>query len=479
MTTPVATGSEFQINTYTTDIQRDPSVTALSDGGFVVTWESFQDGSVNGVYGQRYNADGTTAGAEFQINTETTFSQDGPSVTGLSGGGFVVTWESLQDGDGDGVYGQMFSYADGVFTAGNDFVTLYGPGQTVDGLAGNDIITGADYENGADIINGGAGNDTLLGMAGNDTLNGGDGNDFLSGGADSDVLVGSAGNDSLLGGTDGDVLDGGAGNDWALYIGSNAGVTVNLGNGSASGGDAQGDTFISIENLSGSMFDDILVGGVGDNQLFGSFGDDYLLDLSGGDDILNGGTGDDQLQGSGGADSYIGGSGTDEVRYNNSGDGVVINLGTGLASGGDATGDTFDSIENLVGSQFNDLLTGDAGINRLEGFLGDDILTGGGGADVLWGGLGFDTASYIDSAVGVDARLFSTGSGGTAEGDTMIYMEGIFGSFFNDMLIGGGATVTLNGFNGNDILFDYSANATLFGGGGNDFMQGGYWRGCL
>jgi len=127
-------GAEFLINTYTTNGQGDPSVTALSDGGFVVTWESdVQDGDGDGIFGQRYNADGTTAGAEFQINTYTTSEQGNPSVTALSDGGFVVTWGSNeQDGDGVSVYGQLFSYADGVFTAGDDFITLYGPGQTVD-----------------------------------------------------------------------------------------------------------------------------------------------------------------------------------------------------------------------------------------------------------------------------------------------------------------------------------------------------------
>jgi len=317
---------------------------------------------------------------------------------------------------------------------------------------GDNVVIGTG---GVNIINGGGGNDTLNGMAGNDTLNGDDGNDFL------------------VGGTGADNIDGGAGSDYVSYVGSSAGVTVNLGNNAAFGGDAQGDTLSNIENLAGSAFNDVLVGDAGNNTLRGENGNDYLLDLSGGDDIMKGGAGDDRLQGSGGADSYFGGSGTDEVRYNNSGAAVTVNLRTGIAVGGDATGDMFDSVEDLVGSQFNDTLIGDDGVNRLEGFLGDDFLRGGGGADVLWGGLGFDTASYLDSAVGVDARLLSTGSGGDAEGDTLIYMEGISGSNFNDTLVGGGATVTLSGEMGNDILFDYSANATLNGGFGNDFMQGG------
>jgi len=77
-------------------------VTGLSGVGFVVTWTSSgQDGDRNGVYGQRYDADGTAQGTEFQINTYTAGDQVAPSVTTLADGGFVVAWQSLdQDGDG-------------------------------------------------------------------------------------------------------------------------------------------------------------------------------------------------------------------------------------------------------------------------------------------------------------------------------------------------------------------------------------------
>ena len=85
--------SEFQINTYTASHQLGPSVTGLSDGGFVVTWDSYgQDGDGVGIYGQRYDSSGSTTGPEFQINTYTTDDQYDSSVTSLSDGGFVVTW---------------------------------------------------------------------------------------------------------------------------------------------------------------------------------------------------------------------------------------------------------------------------------------------------------------------------------------------------------------------------------------------------
>jgi flagellin-like hook-associated protein FlgL len=103
-------GSEFRVNSYTPGTQWSPSVTGLSDGGFVVTWESSgQDGSGKGVYGQRYGSSGNVIGSEFKVNTETTSDQLDASVTALSDGGFLVTWQSLnQDGSGYGVYGQRY-----------------------------------------------------------------------------------------------------------------------------------------------------------------------------------------------------------------------------------------------------------------------------------------------------------------------------------------------------------------------------------
>ncbi|NGX62524.1 MAG: hypothetical protein K940chlam9_02023, partial [Chlamydiae bacterium] len=106
----VKSGLEFQVNTYTTSDQVDPSAALLNDGDFVVTWRSNgQDGDFGGIYGQKYDSSGVKSGIEFQINTYTTYGQNLPSVAGLSDGGFVVTWESSgQDGDSDGVYGQRY-----------------------------------------------------------------------------------------------------------------------------------------------------------------------------------------------------------------------------------------------------------------------------------------------------------------------------------------------------------------------------------
>ena len=109
--TPTKAGAEFQVNTYTSGAQGDPAITNLSNGGFVVTWtnESNQDGSGYGVFGQMYDASGNTVGAEFQVNTYTSNNQRHPDISGLSDGGFVVTWHSRhQDGDDQGIFGQKF-----------------------------------------------------------------------------------------------------------------------------------------------------------------------------------------------------------------------------------------------------------------------------------------------------------------------------------------------------------------------------------
>lgn len=106
----VAVGSEILVNTYTVSHQESPTVAMDANGNFVVVWASNeQDGSSYGVYGQRYAANGTPIGAEFQVNQTTDSFQGHPSVAMHSSGSFVVTWSSVdQDGSGVGIYGQRY-----------------------------------------------------------------------------------------------------------------------------------------------------------------------------------------------------------------------------------------------------------------------------------------------------------------------------------------------------------------------------------
>ena len=231
---------------------------------------------------------------------------------------------------------------------------------------------------------GGGGNDTIIGNSSNNTLNGGGGADTLIGGIGADTLIG------------------GAGTDTANYASSSAGVTVNLLTGLGSGGDAQGDTLSGIENITGSAFADVLTGDNGANTLVGGAGADVL----------------------------VGGLGTDTADYSSSAVAVNVNLltGSGSGAGGDAQGDTLATIENIIGSAFADMLTGDSGANTL---------VGGAGPDALNGGAGTDTADYSSSAMAVNVNLLtSSGAGGDAQGDTLAAIENIIGSAFADMLMG-------------------------------------------
>ncbi|MGV3550616.1 choice-of-anchor Q domain-containing protein [Rhizobium sp.] len=240
---------------------------------------------------------------------------------------------------------------------------------TFEGGLGFDRIRGAD---GDDKLSGDAGNDRLQGGAGRDHLYGGTGNDLLFGGDGNDRIYGEQGNDYIRSGLGRDFIDGGVGNDTLSYAYSKAGVRINLLEGTASGGSAEGDRFTSIENLQGSAFKDVLIGDDGDN-------------------IIEGGAGGDILQG---------GLGFDFLSYATSNAAVKVNLNSNIVSGGHAEGDRISGFEAVLGSMFGDKLSA-AGATT-----GSFFLLAGGGNDIVIGGDGSD---YISGGAGVD-RL--TGGGG-------------------------------------------------------------------
>ena len=105
----VRQGGEFRVNSFTTSTQSYPSVATDGSGNFVVVWNSlYQDGSYWGVFGQRYNSLGETLGTEFRVNSYTNGSQVSPSVAFDASGSFVVVWESYQDGSAFGIFGQHY-----------------------------------------------------------------------------------------------------------------------------------------------------------------------------------------------------------------------------------------------------------------------------------------------------------------------------------------------------------------------------------
>src|SRR5450631_93919 len=278
-------------------------------------------------------------------------------------------------------------------SAFNDTLTGDANANVLIGGAGTDTLDGAT---GNDTIDGGAGNDTLTGGAGTDTasyadatsavtvnlstataqntigagtdtlsgfenLTGSDYNDTLTGDGNANVITGGAGNDTLSGGAGNDTLTGGSGSDTADYSNATAGVTVNLSTATAQNTVGAGtDTLSSMENLTGSNYDDSLTGTASAN-------------------IISGGAGNDTIAGGAGADTLNGGSGSDTLNYSASTASLTANLGNNTVSGGDATGDVISNFESVTGSS-------SAAWNNIVGNMSANTLIGGSGSDVLLGG---------------------------------------------------------------------------------------------
>ena len=304
----------------------------------------------------------------------------------------------------------------------------------------------------------------------NNVIAGNDGADTLSGMGGSDTIAGGAGNDVLVGGVDADALNGGIGVDTVSYSNASARVVAQLLTPANNQGDATGDTYDSIESIVGSRFDDGLVGSASANKLDGGAGADRIFGVDG-NDVLIGGAGADYLSG---------GAGTDTASYANASARVVVQLLTPANNQGDAAGDTFNSIESIIGSRFDDGLVGSAGANNLDGgagadrifgIEGNDVLTGGAGADYLSGGLGTDTASYAKATTAVTVSLANPAvNRGDAAGDTFNSIENLIGSGFGDILNGSSAGNVIDGGAGNDALKGYAGNDRLTGHDGADIF---------
>lgn len=219
-------GAEFVVNTTTTGDQQYPAITGLADGRFVMVWQDASqtggDTSLAAIRGQVFNADGSTSGSEFLVNTSTAFTQSQPAISELADGRLIVTWtdfsQLVDDTSGSAVRGQILDPREaainltGTGLADQWVGTSFG--DVLAGAGGSDKLQGAG---GADQIQGAAGADQLSGDDGNDRLEGGNGNDELFGGTGQDKLFGDAGADDLHGGLDRDKLTGGTGADNFIF----------------------------------------------------------------------------------------------------------------------------------------------------------------------------------------------------------------------------------------------------------------------
>ena len=312
-----------------------------------------------------------------------------------------------------------------------------------------------------DDLDGGDGDDVLYGARGNDTLTGGDDVDSYEGGPGDDIIVvdyddftdGKA--DPLTGDRMGtELFDGGPGSDTLSFAdfkdvdGDGDGVTVSAaGAVTYKSGSALPGLYRSIENFIGSPSDDTING------------EDTRPN------VIEGGDGDDMLNGGSGAG--------DTVSYRNSVSSVTIDLSADSgdrARKGHAAGDTINGFENIIGSAYDDILTGDGNPNVIEGLAGADTLDGGGGSDTL---------SYASSNTGVTIDLnrgtgdfdanentIKTASGGHAAGDKVK-----FGSFVH--VIGSAHGDRITGDDENNMLTGGAGSDTLKGEGGDDLLNGG------
>ncbi|KAM3116326.1 calcium-binding protein [Phormidesmis sp. 146-33] len=376
---------------------------------------------------------------------------------------------------------------------GNDVISVDIPAiAELHGGAGDDNLYGSSL---ADQLFGDEGSDRLSGRGSDDLLYGGEGNDRLYGDEGNDTLFGEAGDDLLEGGIGNDQLNGGEGND-ELY--GRVGLDVfngGVGDDRLFGGE-DNDQLYGMDGddlLAGGTGDDSLDGGNGNDRLFGEEGSDTLIGGAG-DDSLDGFDGDDQLFGGVGNDKINGGAGIDTVSYADSSNGTVVNLdesrqysnaaspfdlepgfaiAAGTATDGFGTTDTLQNLENIIGSNFDDVLIGSGDRNRITALAGNDLLIGNAGSDTLDGGDGIDTVSYRYDPKAVFVSLEQgTATDGFGDIDRLLNIENVVGSDGNDRLIGNDQINSLSGGNGDDVIEARGGNDTLYGNDGNDTLMG-------
>lgn len=347
---------------------------------------------------------------------------------------------------------------------------------------------------------------------------------------DIENITGTDFDDTFFGSAEDNVLDGGGGTDTVSYAEAGvSGVVVDLGaNGDGDGvatddggGSGGQDSLLNIENVTGSDGDDSITGDGGDNIIQGGLGDDVLDGAGSGDtdtlsfadltvgtvtldlanrtaDYSTDGSQDsfsnferyvltgqgDIVYNSTGDDVVDGGGGTDTINYSLS-EAVDVDLEAGTASVNGAGGgalaigsDTLTNFEDVVGSGYDDIISGTDQANSMSGGAGDDVLMGRGGVDALDGGTGTNTASYAEAAAGVSVDLDTGGGAGAASDDgdggtdTLLNIQNVTGSAYDDSLTGDGNANVLTGGDGDDTLDGAGGDDTLYGGNDDDILAG-------
>ncbi len=374
-------------------------------------------------------------------------------------------------------------------------------------------------------INGGDGNDTIIGTAFTDSLIGGAGNDSLSGGGNKDTLTGGDGDDTLDGGASADTLMEVGDVNFVLTNSSLTGLgtdkligfegAVLTGGNSANSIDASAVTY--PVGINGGPGADTLTGGSMGDTLNAGTGNDVMFGL-GGRDFLSGGAGNDFLDGGGSDDNLVGGDGLDAGRRKNDVDFVVTNttlqelvsgvvisvdsmttletvalaggpsansfdltafINTGITTlqgnGGDDTILATDGLDFITTTGGADVINGRDGGDTIRSGDGEDSILGGGGNDLLEGQGGNDTVhgeAGADYVVGGDGDDTLTGGDGNDFLAATTGADVIYGGAGDDQLIGSSAANTLQGDGGNDRLFGEGGDDSLLGGDGNDSLQG-------
>lgn len=368
---------------------------------------------------------------------------------------------------GNGIDAVSYRFADAGVTLS---LALGGTGGFADGHSYNSIekVFGSNFD---DNITGSLGADFLYGGLGNDILNGSDGNDRLFGQDGNDTINGGIGNDYIEGGAGADFINGGIGTDTIGFSTATEGVTVDLDAPPPQSEplpgtlqmDAQGDTYVSIENISGSAFDDDLSGDSGANVINGRSGNDFIAG-DGGNDRLTGGLGDDFLSGGDGNDYLHGGSGDDVLLGGNGNDRIYLGDGEDEAQGGDGN-DFFyltnDGDEDFV---FGGNNTNGDGANTDNGYDTVSYIQATAGVEVFLGGFTpFDNPEPL-SAEPLDVNLNMP----VVEFDFLFGIERVIGSNFDDAIFGGLADETIFGGDGDDIIDGNGGRDRLIGGDGAD-----------